>query len=154
MARVFSQEDGNLETKSILTSRAVSFTDVDLTFQNKPGADPANNLLTDIFKKSDAAAVKQSVKNILLTNSTEKPFRPYFGGDLNSFLFDVDADYDEDEIREAVAAAITNYEPRAAVKGIDVILIPDNNTINITVKFQVISSTQIEEVNVSLTRLR
>ena len=74
MSRVFSQEDGNLSTRSIITSRTKSYADIDLTFTRKPGT------VTDIYKKTDAAAVKQSVKNILMTNRVEKPFLPYYGG--------------------------------------------------------------------------
>ena len=80
MARVFSLEDGNLDKRSILTARTISYKDVDLTFAKKP-----NN---DIFKKEDAAAVKQSVKNIVLTNPGEKPFRPFYGAGLTQFLFE------------------------------------------------------------------
>ena len=159
MARVFSQEDGNLATKSIVTSRVVDYIDIDLTFENKPGAvfDSASspsNILTDIFKKTDAAAVKQSVKNLLMTNFAEKPFDPYFGGDLNRFLFSLSEEFDEQEIQETIAHAIANHEPRAIVRSIDVKLSPDYNSDYVTVKFQVVNTAQQEEITVSLTRLR
>ncbi len=161
MARVFSQEDGNLDTRSIITSRNASYSDIDLTFQNKPGASSTTILgefvsirRTDIFKKTDAAAVRQSVKNLLMTNSTEKPFDPYFGGDLNSFLFSLSEEFDEIEIQETIAHAITNFEPRAIVRGVDVKLSPDYNSVYVTVKFQVVNTGQQEEITVSLTRLR
>ena len=67
MGRVFSQEDGNLNTRSIITSRNASYSDIDLTFENKPGASSINR--TDVYKKTDAAAVKQAVKNVLMTNN-------------------------------------------------------------------------------------
>lgn len=152
MARVFSQEDGNLNTKSIITSRSIDYSDIDLSFDNKPGASAAQP--TDIFKKTDAAAVKQAVKNLLMTNFSEKPFDPYFGGDLNRFLFSLDTEFDEIEIRDTIAHAINNYEPRALLRGVDVILAPDNNSISVTVKFQVLNNTALQEVTLSLTRLR
>ena len=37
----------------------------------------------DIYKKQDVAAVIQSVGNILLTNHNEKPFDPFFGGNIS-----------------------------------------------------------------------
>lgn len=161
MTRVFSQEDGNLATKSIVTSRVASYSDIDLTFQNKPGAESLTLFgqfisikRTDIFKKTDAAAVRQSVKNLLMTNFTEKPFDPYFGGNLNAFLFSLSAEFDEIEIQETIAHAIANFEPRAIVRGTDVKLSPDYNTIYVTVKFQVVNTVQEEEITVSLTRLR
>ena len=66
--RAFSIEDGNLASKTILTSRTKSSEDIDLSFAAKPSG--------DVFKKTDAAAVKQAVKNLLLTNFSEKPFLP------------------------------------------------------------------------------
>ena len=50
MSRVFAQEDGNLNVLPITTSRVVAFSDIDLTFAAKQSG--------DVFKKSDAAAVK------------------------------------------------------------------------------------------------
>ena len=63
MARIRSIEDGNLSS-TIRTSRVSTFNDIDLTFEKKPSG--------DVYKKSDAAAVKQSVKNIISTNRLEK----------------------------------------------------------------------------------
>ena len=152
MARVFSQEDGNLNTKSIITSRSIDYSDIDLSFENKPGASSAQP--TDIFKKTDAASVKQAVKNLLMTNFAEKPFQPYFGGDLNRFLFNLDTEFDEIEIKDTIAHAINNYEPRALLRAVDAILLPDNNTVNISVKFRVLNVTALQEVTISITRLR
>ena len=149
MSRVFSQEDGNLSTRSIITSRTKSYAVIDLTFTRKPGT------VTDIYKKTDAAAVKQSVKNILMTNRVEKPFLPYYGGNLNSFLFELaDDELDTDEIQDVVVESISNFEPRALVRAVDVILRPDNNTINVTVKFQVMNTSELQEIVITLTRLR
>ena len=58
MARQLSIEDGNLSS-SILTSREKKYSDIDLLFDKKPSG--------DIYKKQEAAAVKQSVKNIVST---------------------------------------------------------------------------------------
>ena len=90
MARVFAQEDGNLSTRPITTSRTTSYTDIDLTFTNKASG--------DIFKKTDAAAVKQSIKNLLMTNNGEKPFNYFFGGNLNDYLFELADDVDNIDI--------------------------------------------------------
>ena len=77
--RAFSIEDGNIGNKTINTARNSFFSDIDLTFAKKGSG--------DVFKKQHAAAVKQAVRNLLLTNFSEKPFLPRFGGDLNSMLF-------------------------------------------------------------------
>ena len=146
MARQFAVEDGNLQTRSIVSSRTINYKDVDLTFAKK-----SNN---DVFKKEDAAAVKQAVKNILLTNPGEKPFRPFYGAGLNRFLFELSEGFDELEIQDAVVEAISRDEPRAQVLGVKSTLDPDNNSIKVRVAFRVLSTSTVEEISVDLTRLR
>ena len=68
MATKLSTEDGNLSVSAITGTRTRVYKDIDLTFTNKPSG--------EIFKKESAAAVKQAVKNLLLTNYFEKPFQP------------------------------------------------------------------------------
>ena len=104
--KAFSIEDGNL-SGSIISSRAKDYLDIDLTFTARPSG--------DIFKKQDAAAVRQSVKNLLLTSKGEKPFQPNFGANLNAALFSLDTEYDPEYIQDLMYDAITNNEPRARV---------------------------------------
>ena len=146
MAKAFSIEDGNLSNTTITSSVSRTYRDIDLTFANRPSG--------DVYKKTDAAAVKQAVKNLLLTNRGEKPFRPNFGGNLNDFLFSLSEEFDELDIKETVANVITNYEPRVIVRQVNVNVEPDYNSIEINVVFQIISTNTIESVDVTLARLR
>jgi len=87
--RVFANEDGNISKKSIIVSRTREDKDIDATFSAKfVGVDSDGvNLRGDIFKKTNAAAVKQSIRNLLLTNFTERPFMHRCGGNLTDMLF-------------------------------------------------------------------
>ena len=142
----FSIEDGDLQNTSIITARQRQYVDIDLAFENKTSG--------DIYKKTAAAAVKQAIKNILLTNRTEKPFDPYYGGDLNRFLFSLSEDFDEEDLKDVIAAAIQNYEPRARIKDIQVFIFPDNYDAKVTVIFQVVSTSEVVSLDVSIARLR
>lgn len=144
--RAFAVEDGNLAVKPIITSQTRTYNDIDLSFAKKTTG--------DVFKKNDAAAVKQSIKNILLTNRTEKPFAPNFGGDLNRFLFSLDTEFDEFEIEDMIASSIAKSEPRARVTKIESNISGDYNSVDILITFQVVSTSQTEQLNISLTRLR
>ena len=145
MARAFSIEDGTLD-KSIVSSRNVAYKDIDLTFSPKPAG--------DIFKKVDAAAVKQSVKNLLLTSRGEKPFNNFFGSNLNSALFGLDTEFDPEFVQNLIFDAITNHEPRARVLSVTVQLKPENNTLDTTIEFQVVNTKEIVTLDVSLARVR
>ena len=146
MARVFAQEDGNLSTRPITTSRTVSYTDVDLTFANKTNG--------EIFKKTDAASVKQAVKNLLMTNNTEKPFNMRFGGNLSAFLFELDTETDFDILAEKRIECVDLYEPRAQVLRVDGNVYPSRNEVVVTVEFQVLSTSELVVLDLTLTRLR
>ena len=73
--RAYANEDGNISKKSIIVSRTREDKDIDATFSAKfVGFDSDGiNLRGDIFKKTNASAVKQSIRNLLLTNFTERP---------------------------------------------------------------------------------
>lgn len=144
--RSFSIEDGNLQSRSVVTTKQKIYKDLDLTFARAPN--------DDVYKKTDAAAVKQSVKNILLTNRLEKPFNPIFGGNLNSFLFELSEFFDEQTIEDEVRTAIENYEPRAIVRGVRAKMIPDQNDIRVSVAFQIANTLENVTLEVSLARLR
>ena len=144
--RAFAVEDGNLSTGSVVTSRDRNYLDIDLSFEaNKNG---------DIFKKTDAAAVKQAVKNILTTGYTEKPFIPQFGGGIGDALFENMDDATSFEIDQAVRASISSFEPRAVLDTVEITDNPDTNSINVTVRFGIANVGELVTVTTSLSRLR
>tara|TARA_R110000868_G_scaffold382366_1_gene648940 strand:- start:19701 stop:20144 length:444 start_codon:yes stop_codon:yes gene_type:complete len=146
VTRAFAVEDGNLNTRSLITTRNKLFSDIDLTFTVKPSG--------DLYKKTDAAAVKQAVKNILLTNQFEKPFQPTFGGNLSGLLFELVDNDTTWEIESVIKQALARFEPRALVKKVITNLKSDANSIGITVEFQVVNFEEIITVETTITRLR
>ena len=154
--RVYSNEDGNVNKKSIVLSRTREDKDIDLTFSAKfIGLDSdGTNLRADIFKKTNAGAVKQAIRNLLLTNFTERPFMHRFGGNLSDMLFRLSTEVDDANLESDIARAIQTYEPRAQVLGINSVVSPDNHEVRITVRFLVIATLQQDTVELNLTRLR
>ena len=146
VTRAFAVEDGNLNTASLTTTRTKLYKDIDLTFAKKPSG--------EIYKKTDAAAVKQAVKNLLLTNKSEKPFQPEFGGDLNNLLFELVDNDTVYEIDGAIREAVRRYEPRAQVRQVATNLQPDANSISVTVTFQVVNTEEVVTLDTTITRLR
>ena len=146
MATKLSAEDGNLGSSSILGARTKLYKDIDLTFAAKPSG--------DIFKKTDAAAVKQAIKNLMLTNYFEKPFQPRFGANLRDLLFDLADDDAEEDIEDRIKNAISIFEPRAQALNVTAVATPDRNAIRVTVEFRVINTQETVTVTTVLARLR
>ena len=144
--RAFSIEDGNIGNTSILTAKNNVYVDLDLTFAKKGSG--------DIFKKQHGAAVKQAIRNLLLTNFSEKPFLERFGGDLNALLFRLSTEVDDANLEDKIKRSLELFEPRAKVLNINSIISADNHEVKVTVTFQVITTQEVVDVDVSLTRLR
>ena len=154
--RAYANEDGNISKKSIIVARTREDKDIDATFSakfvglNNDGA----NIRGDIFKKTNAAAVKQSIRNLLLTNFTERPFMHRFGGNLTDMLFRLSTEINDANLEDGIVRSIQLYEPRAQVLNINSIISPDNNEVKVTVRFLVVSTLQQDTVEINLTRLR
>lgn len=121
----------------------------------------------DIYKKVDAAAVIQSVGNIIQTNFGEKPFDPEFGGNIRSMLFENKESYSESFVRERIEYAIGRYEKRAIVesvkffdkdgfvrRGKQQILDFERNSISIIVEFRLETDGEVYTATVNMNRLR
>ena len=152
MAKAFSIEDGNLSNRAIVTSVSKLHSDIDCTFEAKYADN--ENKKGDIYKKTDAASVRQAVKNLLMTVPGEKPFNPYFGSALNGMLFSLSNDVDEDDIESAIFQAIDAYEPRVIVNRVNVDINEDNYSVEATVIFQLINTLETVSVTVSISRKR
>ena len=145
MARILSIEDGNLSS-SILTSREKKYSDIHLLFEKKPSG--------DIYIKKEADAVKQSVKNIVSTNTTEKPFDMEYGANITGMLFELSNALEQENIKDQITSSINRYEPRARVLNILVNENPDANTLKVFVTFRVLSTGEVVELETNVSRLR
>lgn len=148
-SRAFSIEDGGLaKTSTSKMTQNREYIDIDLSFAAKGAG--------DVYKKISVSSVKQALKNLLLTNRTEKPFSPYFGANLRSYLFELADEYTENTIRKVIIENIKAFEKRVDPQTLKVYteMDADNNTLTITIVFNVINSSETQELTTRLNRLR
>jgi len=146
MATKLSAEDGSLGVSKIFGTRKRPYVDIDLTLAAKPSG--------EIYKKNESAAVKQAVKNLILTNYNEKPFRPRFGGNIRDLLFDLADEFTESDAISRIKFAIQSYEPRAEVVDVVAKSTPERNQLGISVTFKVINTNEMVTLTTTLARLR
>lgn len=147
VTKSLSIEDRNLSNGGrIVAVGQKRYSDLDLSFVKKKNG--------DIFKKNDAAAVKQAIKNLILTNYFEKPFEPYFGANLRGLLFELASDFIENDTEEEIRKAIENYEPRARVINVSSIFTESNNSLDVSLVFQIINTGEIVTIETEISRLR
>jgi phage baseplate assembly protein W len=124
-----------------------NFVDLDLNFSIHP-------IRKDISTYKSEYAVINSVKNLILTNHYEKPFRPQVGSNIRRLLFENIDSIIAAQIERAVTETIENFEPRVSVSSITAIPDPDNNRYNLRLEFFVINQTSPITINFFLERIR
>jgi phage baseplate assembly protein W len=123
--------------------------DFDLMFRRHP---TTGKLLV---KKGDDS-IKQSLKNLILTNRYERPFRPEFGGDVRRRLFDNFDSISTSDYGIQIETTIGNYEPRVILDPYSVVVIasPDQNRLAISITFRSAISLNDSTIDVNLNRVR
>ena len=109
-----------LSKNTKVTTKQKFYSDIDLSLTAKPGSQDVNGVFKgDIYKKTDVAAVVQSVKNIILTNTLEKPFEPSFGANIRSILFETTGSFSSEIVVSLIKTQIEKWEPRAKVTAVN-----------------------------------
>ena len=120
--------------------------DLDLLFKAHP-------ITGDVTVKTDTDAVKRSVKNIILTNHFERPFKPNFGGSVRDMLFELNTSRKLRKVQKRLKETIETFEPR--VEDVQVILAnEDSNELNITIHYSIKNGTRKQQVDFTVTRTR
>lgn len=129
-------------------SRTVrQYRDLSMMFQAHP-------VSHDLVSKVDAAAVKQSIRNLVLTMNYERKFHPEKGCQMYGLLFE-NVDMISLQIaKQSIINVITQYEPRANLIDVTFEDLSTINTINVTIYFSVLNNNAVEEVSVFVNRIR
>ena len=113
-----------------INRKSRAFKDISLSFSPHP-------VTKDLPVLTNERAVIRSVRNLVETIPTERYFNSILGTDIRDTLF---TNFDraevmmiEDQIRETLG----NFEPRVSNVGATVRAVPDNNTFNVTVFFDI-----------------
>lgn len=128
-------------------SSARTFKDLDLNFTAHP-------IRKDINKFSNEYAVINSVKNLILTNHYERPFRPELGSNIRRMLFENVDSVMAAQIEREIEETIINFEPRVQVSKVVATAAPDDNKYDIELTFFIINSPDPITINFFLERIR
>jgi len=123
------------------------FSDLDLNFT----AHPVNG---DITRRFDEDAIKQSVKNLLLTRNYERPFHSEIGSPVRQLLFDLPGPMFNVMLQRAVIDVITNFEPRVSIIDVRVDDYSDANEVYITLEFKIVNTERPLTLDLALERTR
>lgn len=108
----------------------------------------------DVSRKTNEEAIKESIRNLILTNRGERLFQPYVGCDITQMLFENVEPETIERIKEATQETIETYESRCKLIGVDVFANYDSNSVRVVIVFLVINSTEPTTLEIILDRVR
>ena len=129
-----------------MTRTARTYSDFDFNFS------VANS--GDLSVKYDENAVKQSVRNLILTANYERPFHPEIGCQVYSQLFENFTPITEVIVRQTIYDVLTKFEPRILILDIAVNADEDQNGLGIILTFRFKNDPRPITVNTFLSRVR
>jgi len=123
------------------------FQDLDLNFTPHP-------VTNDIVRKFDDNAIKQSIKNLILTRNYEKPFHSEIGSPVRALMFDLITPLTALTVKRAIIDVINNYEPRVELMEVEPVVSPDNNSLYVSIVFKIRNTERPVTLDLLLERTR
>ena len=146
MAVQSAYRDAQLTNESSRSAKV--YKDLNLNFTKHP----VKQTLTPL---TDVAAIKRSVRNLVMYNHYEKPFHPEIGSGVRDLLFENMTPFTASTLSRKIEDTINNFEPRALLAGVEVYPNFDNNTYEVIVEFYLQNApSELVDISFALERLR
>lgn len=113
-------------------------------------------LSNDLARLRSDNSVKQSVRNLVLTNLGERLFQPDVGGNVSRMLFEPFTGFTADDLKKDILNTIKQNEPRVSASDLTVQVIPnaDQNQFTVNIFFYIINNPEQVSVSLILQRVR
>jgi phage baseplate assembly protein W len=108
----------------------------------------------NLVRITNEDSVKQSIKNLVLTNYKERLFQPNIGGNVRASLFELIDSIGADFLKDSIKQTIKNNESRIRQIEVDVKPYPELNQYNVTIQFSINNSITVSTVDLILKRVR
>jgi|TARA_B100000085_G_scaffold160914_1_gene146346 phage baseplate assembly protein W len=108
----------------------------------------------DISTKKDSDAIKRSIRNIVLTNKFERPFKPNFGGGVTSMLFELDSTRKVKRFQKEMVNMIERLEPRVYNVSVRLNPLTDDNRLDVQIFYSIRNGKSGQSAEFTVTRVR
>ncbi len=129
-------------------SSPIYFSDLDLDLTKNPGSG-------DLMLLRNDAAIRRSVRNLVLLNFSDKRFHPSVGSGIRAKLFELVSPDTAGQIQTEIKTVINNFEPRVQLKDVVCTMSSDEEGYDVTVSFYLLNAlTTLQSVSFFLSRVR
>ena len=120
------------------------FRDLRIGMKNNPNTE-------DFSVVKNENAIKQSIKNLVLTGFGERPFQPTKGSRLRQMLFENFDVFMSEELKEEILNVVARFEPRVVINEVR-LEVDDTNNLEVEVDYTIIGETLTQTVDFLLER--
>ncbi len=143
MAGTRDYNNANAKTNAVESS--AGYSDFDINFVAHP-------ISGDIAIKRDSDAIKRSVRNIILTNHYERPFKPNFGANIRRLLFENIGVGITNKTAKKIAKALMILEPRISNVRFDIQNV--GNEMKVTIYYRIVNTERQQDIEFTISRVR
>ena len=130
-----------------IVARKKGWADLDLSLKKHP-------IQKDIIPLKDDKAIKNAVKNLVLTNFYERPFQHAKGANLQGLLFEPANAITAYELKESIRNVLKYHESRVKVEVINILDDTERNAWRVIIKFLIKNMNIVTNLEVLLRRTR
>jgi phage baseplate assembly protein W len=121
------------------------FKDLAVSFDANPNTE-------DFATVSNENAIKQSVRNLMMTAFGERPFQQDIGSRVRGLLFEPFDIFSAEDIRDEITNTIERLEPRVEVRAVDVNISEDEYSLDVAIEYAIVGQPQTQVVEFLLER--
>lgn len=127
------------------TQKVRQYKDIDICLRRNP-------VTNDIAVKKNEEAIKQALKNLMLTRPGEKPFSPYTGSNIPDLLFEPLDEFTADRLELEIINNVQQFDERIEITDISIIPDYEENAFIADFEFRIIGTPIVQEINFVLKR--
>jgi len=124
-----------------------TFSDLDFNFTAHP-------VTGDIVRRFDEQAIKNALKNLILTANYERPFHSEIGSPIKRLLFEPATPMLQVMMERAITDTVNNFEPRVELLNVEVVVSEDDYYVYVTIEFRIVNTSQPLTLDLTLERTR
>ncbi len=134
-----------ISSADLTKGKSRRFTDVNIAFSK-------NRFTDDCSKVSNENAIKQAIKNLVLTRPGEKLFRSNVGCGVYQRLFEQLDAFSIDTIQSDIINTINQYESRVQLLACNLVPHYSSGKVNVSVRYKVVGLPIVESIAFVLQR--
>lgn len=108
----------------------------------------------DLAMKTDTRAIQQGLRNLILTNTYERPYQSKLGGDVRRLLFAEASEQVADSIKTRLKELIKNHAKQVVLKDLTVSVNPKGRAYLVNITYYELNNPDASTFFILLNRIR